>query len=680
MQSENKKLKAEIVSTQTSKSQCYRCGRDDCPRANKCPANGKQCQKCQKLNHFAKVCRASTKKKKMSFGQVSSAEESDSEESSGRIVVGHLEDSRSIAAKITIQGPLRKDPQEISLATDTGISKTLLNSCDWNRIKECCRFVRTSKRFRPYGTAYHLPIKGKAKVTLQAENGVEIETWIYVVNDKNEQSLFGKADVIRLGIVQLNLQGAETEVIKKISFIPKESVSADNIIVSGGETQQAIDKRMQDIIEDFQSVFTDIIGRFRGEPIKIQVKSNAVLVIQAPRRIPLHCSERAKTELEKIISEDIIEGPIDTEEPGTFLSNLVITAKKGTDKIRVTLDCQELNKSMYPTHEPIPTVEELRHEVRGSDRFSSLDFTNCYYQFEIEENVRKLYAFRTPWGTYRYKRMVMGTSPESSEIQKKIRETVQNCRNIVHIKDDIIVHGVGQQHDQCLTEVLRTLQDKGITLRPDKCHLGQPQVKWFGYIFSKDGMSPDPEKCSIIKNWPAPKSSSEVKSFLQTVQFNSKFLGGKPGELSYSELTEPLRALTRKNARFVWGTRESAVFEELQARPCSSQVLVSYDTHRKTRLYVDSSFVGTQATVAQQHTYQGEEVWRPVNHTSRSWTATEAGYGQVERESSNGILTGMHMNKMYVLRTHTEAVTDHKPLLPLYSSQSKSKQPRVDRH
>ena len=46
-------------------------------------------------------------------------------------------------------------------------------------------------------------------------------------------------------------------------------------------------------------------------------------------------------------------------------------------------------------------------------------------------------------------------------------------------------------------------------------------------------MSPVPEKCSIINYWPALKSSSEVKSFLQTVQFNSKFLGGKAGKLSY---------------------------------------------------------------------------------------------------------------------------------------------------
>ena len=99
LQSENRKLRTKTESTQTSKSQCYRCGRDNCPKGNKCPANGKQCQKCQKMNHFAKVCRASTKKKKMSFGQVSSAEESDSEESSGRIVVGHLEDSHTTVAK-----------------------------------------------------------------------------------------------------------------------------------------------------------------------------------------------------------------------------------------------------------------------------------------------------------------------------------------------------------------------------------------------------------------------------------------------------------------------------------------------------------------------------------------------------------------------------------------------------
>ena len=112
---------------------------------------------------------------------------------------------------------------------------------------------------------------------------------------------------------------------------------------------------------------------------------------------------------------------------------------------------------------------------------------------------------------------------------------------------------------------------------------------------------------------------------------------------------------------------------------CSDRVLVPYDIRLNTRLYVDSSHIGTQATVAQCHIINGEKFWRPVNRTSRAWTPDESGYGQVERES-NGILTGMHMNKMYTLGTHVQVVTDHQPLIPIYNSPNKLKQRRVERH
>ena len=172
--------------------------------------------------------------------------------------------------------------------------------------------------------------------------------------------------------------------------------------------------------------------------------------------------------------------------------------------------------------------------------------TNCYNQFEIEEPARKLYAFRTPWGIYQFKRMVMGTKPASSEFQKKIREIIQNCPNMIHVKDYKIVYGRWNEHNVCLENLLMIIKKNGITVEPRKCELGQEEILRFGNLFSKFGMSPDPEKCSVIKQWPAPKSSAEVKSFLQTVHFNSKLLTGKPGETSYSELTKPLRDLTKK--------------------------------------------------------------------------------------------------------------------------------------
>ena len=145
---------------------------------------------------------------------------------------------------------------------------------------------------------------------------------------------------------------------------------------------------------------------------------------------------------------------------------------------------------------------------------------------------------------------------------------------------------------------------------------------------------------------------------MQTVQFNAKFLGGENGEISYPELTEPLRVLTRKFARFRWGEREHTSFKEIKKRLCSNRVLIPYDINKETRLYVDSSPVGTQATVCQQQESNGALHWRPVNHTSRAWTPAEAQYGQIERES-NGILTGMYMNKVYTIGTEVEIVTDH---------------------
>ena len=85
--------------------------------------------------------------------------------------------------------------------------------------------------------------------------------------------------------------------------------------------------------------------------------------------------------------------------------------------------------------------------------------------------------------------------------------------------------------------------------------------------------------------------------------------------------------------------------------------------------------------MAQKHKVNEVSHWRPVDHTSRAWTPAESRYSQMERES-NGILTGMCMNRMYTLGTHVEVVTDHEPLIPIYSTEGSSKERplRVDSH
>ena len=208
-------------------------------------------------------------------------------------------------------------------------------------------------------------------MTVTAERRAKIDTWVYDVNDKREQSFLSESDAVRLGIVKSDLKGSTEEVIGRVSYLPKLNPPS-NGIVSGNETQEEIDKRMKALINQFPSVLTDVTGKSQGEPIKIQLKSDMSPVIQALRRILMHYWERLRQELGKMKEEDIIKGPITIEEPGTFLSNLVIKDKKGRDRICVTLDCHAVNKAIYATHEPIPAPDELRHYLGAVTVFPHL--------------------------------------------------------------------------------------------------------------------------------------------------------------------------------------------------------------------------------------------------------------------------------------------------------------------
>ena len=140
LQKENQKLKARLP-----KLPCQRCGNTECDKGRKCRAWGQKCSAGTKMNHFAKVCHTA-KRNKCTTKQLSSADKSDSEETSGRITVGKL-DSKSISVKTKIQ-PFQDQTacaQLFELATDTSVSKTIFNRNDWEMIKNQCKFVKTSK-------------------------------------------------------------------------------------------------------------------------------------------------------------------------------------------------------------------------------------------------------------------------------------------------------------------------------------------------------------------------------------------------------------------------------------------------------------------------------------------------------------------------------------------------------
>ena len=94
-------------------------------------------------------------------------------------------------------------------------------------------------------------------------------------------------------------------------------------------------------------------------------------------------------------------------ETGSYISNVVIMGKRWSPtEIRMNLDLRDVNYD----------VEDHRHEVQGSDTFTTLDANNMFFQFKIRKDKRKIITFRTPWGLYRMKRLHMGVTVAPADI------------------------------------------------------------------------------------------------------------------------------------------------------------------------------------------------------------------------------------------------------------------------
>ena len=59
----------------------------------------------------------------------------------------------------------------------------------------------------------------------------------------------------------------------------------------------------------------------------------------------------------------------------------------------------------------------------------------------------------------------------------------------------------------------------GLKLKLGKCAFAQEQVDYLGHTLSAEGVRPNSAKEEAVRNFPKPKSSKEVKSFLSLVNF-----------------------------------------------------------------------------------------------------------------------------------------------------------------
>jgi len=104
---------------------------------------------------------------------------------------------------------------------------------------------------------------------------------------------------------------------------------------------------------------------------------------------------------------------------------------------------------------------------------------------------------------------------------------------------------------------------------------------------------PDPEKVQAIKNFPIPKNTTDVKSFLRLTGYYRKFIP------QFIKIAKPLTELLKKGQKWRWDVEQIESFHFLQAALMREPVLQYPDFTKQFVLTTDASGFAVGAILCQ---------------------------------------------------------------------------------
>ncbi|GLI58974.1 hypothetical protein VaNZ11_000794 [Volvox africanus] len=240
---------------------------------------------------------------------------------------------------------------------------------------------------------------------------------------------------------------------------------------------------------------------------------------------------------------------------------LFVGKKDGT--LRMCIDCRGLNATMIKNRYPLPRVDDLLDNLKGSAYFSSIDLQQGYNQIRIAASDIPKTAFWTPFDHFEYTVLSFGlpNAPATFQAVMDCMFSLYIDRFIVCYLDDILIYSkMREEHLKHLELVLEVMKREQLFAKRAKCFWAQPQVEYLGHIVSATGIRMDPRKVAVVHEWPAPQNLTKLHQFLGLTNYFRKFIK------NYSIITAPLTNLTKKGGFTLleaWTPECQQAFEEL---------------------------------------------------------------------------------------------------------------------
>ena len=180
------------------------------------------------------------------------------------------------------------------------------------------------------------------------------------------------------------------------TLLGRETAEALNLLRIGPFQANSVDggRPDGDVREKYELLFGGV-GLLKGYELKLRVDESVKTAAQHVRRIPFGLRENVDAKLNELLKLKIIEEV--PEGPSEWISPLVVVFK-GDGDVGVCVDMCRANEAIFREWHPIPTVEELLHDMNGSTVFSKIDLKWGFKRILLSEESRHIATFVTHRG------------------------------------------------------------------------------------------------------------------------------------------------------------------------------------------------------------------------------------------------------------------------------------------
>ena len=380
------------------------------------------------------------------------------------------------------------------------------------------------------------------------------------------------------------------------------------------------------LVMEYRDIFAWSYKDLQGIPPevaqhRIPLIPGAIPIRQKERRMNPQLQLVVKVELEKLLQAGFIK-PVEITD---WVSPMVLVKKKN-GKLRVCIDYRKLNKNTQKDHFPLPFINSILDEVAGHEMYTFMDGYSGYNQVSIAPEDRHKTAFTTPWGTFIFLVMPFGLCNAPSAFQRAMTYAFSDLlhKTMTVFIDDFSTQSEIATHLECVRQAFERCRRAGIALNPEKLFLAVLRGITLGYVVSKHGREPDPEKVAVITNLAPPVNVKGVERVLGHIGWYRELIP------DYATRTIPITRLQRKMVKFEWADECEESFQWLKDRLSSYPVLRPPNWDAPFHVYCDASAVAVGSALCQPVGDAKKDF--PIAFASKQLNAAEKNYTTTERE------------------------------------------------